>query len=96
MHRCFQVPELVRCIVAEISTDSSPLDTYDQVAPCKRPLEERVTYAALSRVSKVFYEPAMDALWFEVHSLKAILEPILPSGEAVSHPNYPRNHTLSS
>lgn len=66
MHRVLQIPELLREIVAELD------DPYGR---------RRGHILAMALVCKIFHEPAMDALWAKLNSLKPLAYCVPPSAQ---------------
>ncbi|KAG1841859.1 hypothetical protein C8R48DRAFT_679159 [Suillus tomentosus] len=61
MHQALLVPEVLLEIFAYLNT-----------IPSKRTSTLKL-FAALARTCKIFYEPAMDVLWTEIHGLEPLL-----------------------
>ncbi|EMD39005.1 hypothetical protein CERSUDRAFT_122503 [Gelatoporia subvermispora B] len=59
MHRCWAIPELTRLIVEQL--DATCIKT------------DRPALANLARTSSIFFEPAVDALWYHLDSLAQLL-----------------------
>lgn len=59
MHRSLQIPEILSEILASISPESQ---------------KDRASQAAMARTCKLFYEPAMNALWFKINSITPLLK----------------------
>ncbi|GJE94366.1 hypothetical protein PsYK624_105350 [Phanerochaete sordida] len=80
MHRCLLVPEIIRLITEEMSSFESEVFSDGSYFlgewPISLPQDERASFAALARVCKVFYEPAMDALWKNLDSLDRVLRQV--------------------
>lgn len=61
MHRCLQIPEILRTILEEVLARS---EHYEWLPPI-----ELYTYAAMARTCKAFYDPSMDCLWATLPTL---------------------------
>lgn len=57
MHRCLQIPEILKAILEEVSERST---NYEWLSPTSTELR---SYASMARTCKAFYEPSMDCLW---------------------------------
>ncbi|KAG2096343.1 uncharacterized protein F5147DRAFT_551628, partial [Suillus discolor] len=62
MHQALLVPDILLEIFAYVNTIPSTQTTSTQKL-----------LAALARTCKIFYEPAMDLLWTEIHGLEPLL-----------------------
>lgn len=72
MHQCLLIDEIARVIVANVH------DYYNAV------YDPLVSMARLARTCRAFYEPATDALWSELESLKPLVR-CLPSDAVHEH-----------
>lgn len=66
MHRCLQIPEILRIILDDIGQPRMPDQSFSQRTNLR-------TYAAMAQTCKLFYEPSMDILWTTLHSVDPLM-----------------------